>query len=92
MGGQRRRRLPRGCRPPGRCRCVGRTGTTTEQVYPHAVPDQPALREIVHRTTDITVTLDVLPRTVCLPLAPELTDAEADRVIEAVHGFLTPRV
>ncbi|MFF3431531.1 hypothetical protein [Streptomyces sp. NPDC002602] len=38
-------------------------------------------------TTDITVTLDVLPRTVCLPLAPELTDAEADRVIEAVHGF-----
>ncbi|MFD9533343.1 DegT/DnrJ/EryC1/StrS family aminotransferase [Streptomyces sp. NPDC060010] len=71
---------------------LGRTGITTEQVYPHAVPDQPALREIVHRTTDITVTLDVLPRTVCLPLAPELTDAEADRVIEAVHGFLTPRV
>ncbi|MFD5887915.1 DegT/DnrJ/EryC1/StrS family aminotransferase [Streptomyces sp. NPDC060334] len=71
---------------------LGRTGITTEQVYPHAVPDQPALREIIHRTTDITVTLDVLPRTVCLPLAPELTDAEADRVIEAVHGFLTPRV
>ncbi|MFD4925782.1 DegT/DnrJ/EryC1/StrS family aminotransferase [Streptomyces goshikiensis] len=71
---------------------LGRTGITTEQVYPHAVPHQPALREITHRTTDITVTLDLLPRTVCLPLAPELTDEEADRVIQAVHDFHAARV
>ncbi|WP_162688918.1 DegT/DnrJ/EryC1/StrS family aminotransferase [Streptomyces sp. ICC4] len=66
---------------------LGRAGISTEQVYPHAVPHQPALREITHRTTDIAVTLDLLPRTVCLPLAPELTDEEADRVIQAVHDF-----
>ncbi|MCX4782724.1 DegT/DnrJ/EryC1/StrS family aminotransferase [Streptomyces sp. NBC_01264] len=70
---------------------LSRAGITTEQVYPHAVPHQPALRDITHRTTDITVTLDLLPRMVCLPLAPELTDEETDRVIDAVHAFHTDR-
>ncbi|MFI5867550.1 DegT/DnrJ/EryC1/StrS family aminotransferase [Streptomyces sp. NPDC051546] len=70
---------------------LSRTGITTEQVYPHAVPHQPALHEITHRTTDIAVTLDLLPRTVCLPLAPELTDEEADDVIDAVQAFHNDR-
>ncbi|WP_405497388.1 DegT/DnrJ/EryC1/StrS family aminotransferase [Streptomyces sp. NBC_00096] len=71
---------------------LSRTGITTEQVYPHAVPHQPALSEITHRTTGIGVTLDVLPRTVCLPLAPELTDEEAGRVVQAVQDFHTGRL
>lgn len=70
---------------------LGRAGITTEQVYPLAVPHQPALRDIAHRTLDIPATLDLLPRTVCLPLAPELTGTEADRVIHAVHAFHTER-
>ncbi|MCX5403450.1 DegT/DnrJ/EryC1/StrS family aminotransferase [Streptomyces sp. NBC_00335] len=71
---------------------LGRTGISTEQVYPHTVPHQPAMRELAHRTADISVSLDLLPRTVCLPIAPEVTDAEVDRVIEAVHEVHAVRV
>ncbi len=39
----------------------------------------------------LTPHTDGVPRTVCLPLASELTEAEAGRVIEAVHAFHTDR-
>ncbi|MEU8793199.1 DegT/DnrJ/EryC1/StrS family aminotransferase [Streptomyces sp. NPDC048643] len=70
---------------------LSRAGITTEQVYPQALPHQPAMADIPHRVEDIDVSLDVVPRTVCLPIAPELTDQEADRVVEAVHAFHSDR-
>jgi dTDP-3-amino-3,4,6-trideoxy-alpha-D-glucose transaminase len=52
--------------------------------YPHTIPDQPALRGIEHGCPTARRIAD---SEVSLPIHPYLTDAEVDRVIEAVQSW-----
>lgn len=64
-----------------RARLAGR-GIGTDVHYPRAVHEQPAFARLPRRP--LPVTEKAAREVVSLPLHPQLTDAEADRVIEAV--------
>ncbi|WP_327669593.1 MULTISPECIES: DegT/DnrJ/EryC1/StrS family aminotransferase [unclassified Streptomyces] len=57
-----------------------------EQLYPYQLQEQPAFEQLPHRAPDTSVSADLLPRTLCLPVAPELTVSERDRVTSALLG------
>ncbi|MFD6802852.1 DegT/DnrJ/EryC1/StrS family aminotransferase [Streptomyces cyaneofuscatus] len=61
-------------------------GVKAEQLYPYRVQEQPAFRDLPFRQTETSAAADLLPRTLCLPIAPEHTTDEIDRVITAVRN------
>jgi dTDP-4-amino-4,6-dideoxygalactose transaminase len=62
-------------------------GIGTQVIYPRLVPDQRAYRDAPYRAVDLTVARRLVPQLLCLPMFAELTDAEVDRVSEAVRDF-----
>lgn len=59
-------------------------GIKIEQLYPYRLEDQPAFENMSYRAPDTAAAGRLLPRTMCLPIAPELSEAEVDHVISAV--------
>ncbi|MBL8159112.1 DegT/DnrJ/EryC1/StrS family aminotransferase [Candidatus Saccharibacteria bacterium] len=59
-----------------------------ERIYPELVCSQPAYTRsgLPHRLTDLTVAEDTVHRLLCLPIYPELTPQEVDRVLGAVRA------
>lgn len=63
-------------------------GVETERIYPTLVPDQPAYTNgMPHRVEDLSVAREAVEQLLCLPMYPELTEQEIDRVIEAVQQY-----
>lgn len=63
-------------------------GVETERIYPTLVPDQPAYTNgMPHRVEDLSVARQAVEQLLCLPMYPELTEQEIDRVIEAVQQY-----
>ena len=58
--------------------------TTVERIYPVLPHQQPAFTHLPHRVDSADLALDLTTRTLCLPLAPELTEAEIDHVVHTV--------
>ncbi len=56
--------------------------------YPIPVHLQPAYRELGYRPGDLPVTEAVAETCLSLPLYPEMTQAQQDRVVEAIRSFL----
>lgn len=67
--------------------CLAAQGIATQAMYPQEVPYQPAYDSLGHKPGDFPVADGHLPRVLCLPMFPELTDEEVGRVIRAVRGF-----
>ncbi|MET8858837.1 DegT/DnrJ/EryC1/StrS family aminotransferase [Streptomyces sp. NPDC004579] len=65
-------------------------GIQAEQVYPYLLPDQPAFREINHRS-HVSEQSTAATQRLCLPAYPELTDAEVDHIIRSVAAFHSDR-
>lgn len=69
------------------------SGIAAEQVYPVPVASQPAFTSPVtgrtpgHRRTPVPVAERFARTHVCLPIYPELTDSEVERIIDAVTGY-----
>jgi dTDP-4-amino-4,6-dideoxygalactose transaminase len=60
----------------------------TQLIYPRLVPDQGAYATSPWRAADdLAVARSLVPRLLCLPMFAELTDAEVDRVGEAIRAF-----
>ncbi|MFI6338799.1 DegT/DnrJ/EryC1/StrS family aminotransferase [Streptomyces sp. NPDC050535] len=57
---------------------------TVERIYPVLPHQQPAFSHLPHRVDSAEHALDLTARTVCLPIAPELTQEEIDHVIHTV--------
>ncbi len=62
-------------------------GIGTQTMYPQEVPYQPAYLPLGHKPGDFPVADGHLPRILCLPMFPELTDEEVGRVIRSVRAF-----
>lgn len=63
-------------------------GIRTQLIYPKLVPDQGAYADRPWRAgDDLDVARSLVPRLLCLPMFAELTDAEVDRVGEAIRSF-----
>jgi dTDP-4-amino-4,6-dideoxygalactose transaminase len=62
-------------------------GIGTQIMYPQEVPYQPAYRSLGHAVGDFPVADALREEVLCLPMFPELTDGEVQRVIEAVRAF-----
>jgi dTDP-4-amino-4,6-dideoxygalactose transaminase len=60
--------------------------------YPVPLHLQPAYRDLGYRAGDLPVTEAVAASCLSLPLYPELSEAQQDRVIEAVTCFLEERI
>jgi dTDP-3-amino-3,4,6-trideoxy-alpha-D-glucose transaminase len=55
--------------------------------YPVTVVDQPALSGVAHEVGDCSRARHLAATEVSLPIHPYLTDAEVERVIEAVESW-----
>jgi dTDP-4-amino-4,6-dideoxygalactose transaminase len=64
-------------------------GIQTNIHYPVPVHSQEAYRDLSDKTGDLTVTESLAPRTLSLPLYPELTQTQAGQVAEAVSQGLS---
>jgi dTDP-4-amino-4,6-dideoxygalactose transaminase len=68
-------------------RAMQSAGVGTAILYPQPVHLQPAYRDrIAH--VDLAQTEKVCPEILCLPIYPELTDSEVQRVIEAASKVI----
>jgi len=64
-------------------------GIETQRIYATPVPMQACYRHLGYRETDIPVASRLARELLCLPMFPELTDAEVDSVVDGVRGFFT---
>ena len=55
--------------------------------YPHALHEQPAFTALEPLAGACPVATRAAQEVLCLPVFPELTDGEVDRVADAVEGF-----
>lgn len=63
-------------------------GIDTQIIYPRLVPDQGAYRNQPMRIQgDLPVARELPDTLLCLPMWPELTERETERVVEAVREF-----
>jgi dTDP-4-amino-4,6-dideoxygalactose transaminase len=62
-------------------------GVMTGRHYPYAVHEQPVFKAAARIPHPLSETEALIPEILSLPLFPELTDAQVDRVIAAVRGF-----
>jgi dTDP-4-amino-4,6-dideoxygalactose transaminase len=63
-------------------------GVQTLVHYPHAVHEHPAYADLAPGTRPLATSERVVREVLSLPLYPELTDGEADRVVEAIRRTL----
>jgi dTDP-3-amino-3,4,6-trideoxy-alpha-D-glucose transaminase len=63
-------------------------GVQTLVHYPYAVHEHPAYADLAPGSRRLTTSERVVREVLSLPLYPELTDAEADRVVEAIRRTL----
>ena len=69
---------------------LGKMGVQIERIYPVMLPDQPAYLSggLVCRRGDLSVSASAVERLTCLPIYPELTIEQVNRVIEATRGAM----
>ncbi len=77
-----------GCRDDLR-KALERAGVGTAVHYPVPVHLQPAYRNRVLIAGELTQTERAAERILSLPMYPQLTDAQVDRVIDAIHGVFS---
>ena len=65
-------------------------GIATAVHYPRPIHLQPAMAPAGGRVGDLPVSEQSSREVLCLPLYPELTDAQVERVAAAVRGFVPP--
>jgi dTDP-4-amino-4,6-dideoxygalactose transaminase len=61
-------------------------------VYPLEVPYQPAYRHLGHKEGDFPVSNAHVKEILCLPMFPELTEAEVREVAGAIAEFFAEKV
>ncbi|WP_245984376.1 DegT/DnrJ/EryC1/StrS family aminotransferase [Streptomyces tateyamensis] len=66
---------------------LARHGVETEVYYPSPLPLQPCFTELGHRPGDFPVAEAACAHTLALPLYPELTLDQLDRVCELIRSF-----
>lgn len=62
---------------------MGERGVQTAVYYPHPLHLQPLYRELGYRTGDFPEAERAAGEVLCLPMYPELTDAQVDEVVDA---------
>lgn len=62
-------------------------GIGTDLIYPAPIHLQPCYAELGYREGSLPIAEETCRRCLSLPIFPELTDAEIDRVIAAVNAF-----
>ncbi|MER5865540.1 DegT/DnrJ/EryC1/StrS family aminotransferase [Kitasatospora sp. NPDC002040] len=62
-------------------------GVGTEVYYPRALTEQPALAQLPGAQHPVPVAVAASRRAVGLPMYPDLTDQQVDRVCELIHRF-----
>jgi len=67
---------------------LGDQGIATGVHYPLPLHQQPALKDLAGSKKRLPVTERVAERILSLPMFPEMTDAQQDRVVEGVRSFL----
>lgn len=68
------------------------TGVGCGEHYPIVIPDQPAMRDVNHAVYgDLPNARRVAGQQLSLPIHPYMTDAEVDRVLEAVEMWTPPQ-
>ncbi|MFC5730995.1 MULTISPECIES: DegT/DnrJ/EryC1/StrS family aminotransferase [Nocardioides] len=65
---------------------LNRARISTEQVYAKLVHQQPAFQQIQHKARGLHHAQRFVENHLCLPIYPELSDAEITRVIDAVRS------
>lgn len=70
---------------------LGDTGIGTSIHYPESVHRQPALAALLGDPPELPAAEAAARELLCLPVFPELTAGEADRVVEAIRGFFDER-
>ncbi|WHT22858.1 DegT/DnrJ/EryC1/StrS family aminotransferase [Crossiella sp. CA-258035] len=73
----------------GLARHLAARGIETETYYPTPLPFQPCFAHLGHRRGDFPVAEAAAERALALPLYPDLTFAQLDRVCAAVEEFYT---
>ena len=69
-------------------RRMAERGVQTSVYYPHPLHLQPLYRELGYRTGDFPESERAAREVLCLPMYPELTDAQVDEVVEALKRSL----
>lgn len=59
----------------------------SQRVYPLPVPLQPCYSSLGYQAADFPVAVRLAQELLCLPMFPELTDSEVDRIVGEVHRF-----
>jgi dTDP-4-amino-4,6-dideoxygalactose transaminase len=67
--------------------CLAEQGIGSQVMYPLEVPYQPAYQHLGHKMGDFAVADGHVGEILCLPMYPELTEAEVRQVAEAVREF-----
>lgn len=62
---------------------------SAERVYPKLMHQQPAFQQIAHQTRGLSHAQRFVDEHLCLPIYPELSDAEITRVIDVVRSHYT---
>jgi dTDP-4-amino-4,6-dideoxygalactose transaminase len=62
-------------------------GIGCQVVYPGPVHFQPAYRHLGYKEDDFPVSEAHLKQLLCLPMFPELTEAEVRQVVETIREF-----
>jgi hypothetical protein len=66
-------------------------GIGCQVVYPGPVPYQPAYRHLGHQAGDFPVADAQLQQILCLPMFPELTEAEVRQVANTIREFFAQK-
>ncbi len=66
-------------------------GIGSQPMYPLEVPHQPAYAHLGHKPGDFPVADAQVKELLCLPMFPELTDAEVGEVCDAINDFFKGR-
>jgi dTDP-4-amino-4,6-dideoxygalactose transaminase len=64
-------------------------GIGSQAMYPDEVPYQPAYEHLGIRRGSFPVADDLVTKLLCLPMFPELTGEEVQRVCDVIHGFFS---
>jgi dTDP-4-amino-4,6-dideoxygalactose transaminase len=64
-----------------------RQGIETQKIYATPVPLQPCYRYLEYQESDIPVTTRHSDQLLCLPVFPELAEAEIGQICDAIHAF-----
>ena len=77
--------------PAAVCRHLAGRGIATRVYYIPLLHEQPAYRALGYRRGDFPVAEWVADRTICLPIFPEMTEAQIDEVVDALQECVPAR-